>query len=295
MSAFRLGLVWPSTFGPRGVLDLQDGLAVKFPALRPIIIPLPAPQDCSDILADCAFDALLGRADEGSFFLLSREADGGEKELRGESAAALFPAIAAQAERSAGDAMAALPGAAQSSRQLASFLGSLCPIFLVGQMASGKSSVGSLLARRLGFAFADSDSLIAEAAGKAIPEIFSAEGEAAFRLRETAVLEGLAARKGVVVATGGGSVIAPGNRELMKSAGPVVWLYAPTAVLAARARRDGPSRPLLASPDPEARLRDLWAERLPAYAAVADILIPTSASSPEGLAEVIYDLYNVSL
>jgi shikimate kinase len=281
MSAFRLGLVWPSTFGPRGVLDLQDGLAVKFPALRPIIIPLPAPQDCSDILADCAFDALLGRADEGSFFLLSREADGGEKELRGESAAALFPAIAAQAERSAGDAMAALPGAAQSSRQLASFLGSLCPIFLVGQMASGKSSVGSLLARRLGFAFADSDSLIAEA-------------EAAFRLRETAVLEGLAARRGIVVATGGGSVIAPGNRELMHSAGPVVWLYAPTAVLADRARRDGLSRPLLASPDPEARLRDLWAERLPAYAAVADILIPTSASSPEGLAEVIYDLYHVS-
>src|SRR3954471_7938685 len=98
------------------------------------------------------------------------------------------------------------------------------PIFLVGFMASGKTTVGRLLAERLEWAFVDLDEVIEEAAGKTVPEIFAAEGEAGFRKRETDAVRAVAQRRKTVVATGGG---APGRGEeitAMLGAGGGYWV-----------------------------------------------------------------------
>ena len=110
----------------------------------------------------------------------------------------------------------------------------LCSVALVGPMASGKSTVGPLLARLMGLSFADSDAAVESAAGASVPDIFASEGEAGFRLRETAALSGLLLRGGSVIATGGGAVIAPENRELLRSGAVVVWLHARPEALGLR-------------------------------------------------------------
>src|SRR6185436_9960356 len=99
-------------------------------------------------------------------------------------------------------------------------------IFLVGMMGAGKTSVGKLLARRLGKTFHDCDHEIERATGVRIPVIFEIEGEAGFRARERRMLAELVRRFGVVVATGGGAVLADENRALLKANGTVVYLCA---------------------------------------------------------------------
>ena len=137
-------------------------------------------------------------------------------------------------------------------------------VFLVGFMASGKSSVGPELARRLGWEFVDLDTRIESRLGKTIPEIFRESGEPGFRLVETAALQDLLTRslhRDSVVALGGGAFVQEKNPELLRH-WPTVFLDAPVDELWRRSLSDGVERPLRHDREQFARLH---AERLPFY------------------------------
>lgn len=156
-------------------------------------------------------------------------------------------------------------------------------IFLVGMMGAGKSTAGRLLARRLKRAFYDSDHEVERRCGVKIPVIFDIEGEPGFRTRESAVLEELTAQRDIVLATGGGAVLLEANRRMLAGRGMVVYLHALPAVLFERVRQDK-NRPLLATADPAARLRELYAVRDPLYRETADLVVETGRQSVQSLA-----------
>jgi len=166
-----------------------------------------------------------------------------------------------------------------SSRSGASFAGS---IFLIGMMGAGKTSVGKLLARHLGKTFHDSDHVIEARTGVKIPVIFELEGEGGFRAREAAAIAELTALRDIVLATGGGAVLDPRNRELLKARGTVVYLRASVGELWNRTRHDR-NRPLLRTADPHARLCELHAQRDPLYRDVADLTVETGSQSLKAL------------
>jgi shikimate kinase len=145
-------------------------------------------------------------------------------------------------------------------------------VLLVGMMGSGKTTVGRLLATRLGWPHFDSDEMISRSTGKTVQEIFEERGEAAFRAEEARVLAEAATSDGpAVVSVAGGAVLAAENRKVMRRAGPVVWLRAEVTTLIDRVGH-GRGRPLLAD-DPAAALRRLDGERRPLYAEVADVVV----------------------
>jgi shikimate kinase len=151
-------------------------------------------------------------------------------------------------------------------------------IALVGMPGSGKSTVGRHLARHLGWRFVDSDAEIEHQLGQSIRAYFEQFGEDAFREVETAVVGQLALQAGVVLATGGGAVLRPANREALKRGGQVVYLRATPEDLFRRLRHDR-QRPLLQVGNPLAKLRELYRARDPLYAEVADFTIDTGRSS----------------
>lgn len=159
-------------------------------------------------------------------------------------------------------------------------------VYLVGMMGAGKSTAGRLLARRLKLEFLDSDQEIERRCGVRIPLIFEIEGEAGFRGRESQVIAELTARDGVVLATGGGAVLAEANRRRLAARGTVVYLHAQPDELYRRVRRDK-NRPLLATPDPLGRLRELYAERDPLYRSIADVVLETASQSAPALAKAL--------
>ena len=161
-------------------------------------------------------------------------------------------------------------------------------IYLVGLMGAGKTTVGRLLARRLKLRFVDSDHEIAERCGVKIPVIFEIEGEQGFRARETQAIVELTALEGIVLSTGGGAVLAAVNRERLAAGGTVVYLRAQPEDLYERVRHDR-NRPLLATADPLARLRELYAERDPLYLEIADVVVDTGAQSVQVLARALLD------
>ena len=141
-------------------------------------------------------------------------------------------------------------------------------IILVGFMASGKTSVGRALAQRTGWTLVDADDVIVERAGKPIHRIFADNGEPAFRELESQVIADLCAGEGQVIASGGGSFVSERNREVMLAGGRVFFLSADPATILRRVREEdagGPIRPLLAVDDPQARIAELLAQRMPAY------------------------------
>jgi shikimate kinase len=156
-------------------------------------------------------------------------------------------------------------------------------VFLVGMMGAGKTTVGRLLARRLKLRFIDSDLEIEARCGVKIPIIFEIEGEAGFRAREAQTIAELAALEGVVLATGGGAVLSAESRRHLANGGAVVYLRAHPEDLYERVRHDK-NRPLLATPDPLGRLRELFAERDPLYREVADFVVDTGTQSVQVLA-----------
>lgn len=145
-------------------------------------------------------------------------------------------------------------------------------IFLVGMMGAGKTTIGRQLARRLGRRFVDCDHEIEARTGVKIPVIFDIEGEAGFRKRESQVIAELAAEPGLVIATGGGAVLAQQNRDCLSSQGLVIYLSVAPFHLWERTRHDT-NRPLLQVENPRKRIEELHALRDPLYREVADIII----------------------
>lgn len=148
------------------------------------------------------------------------------------------------------------------------------PIFLVGMMGAGKTTIGRGLARRLGREFLDLDHEIEGRCGVRVAHIFDIEGEEGFRRRECSVLEECSSQPDLVLATGGGAVLAPENRAVLKARGVVVYLRATPEALYSRVARDR-SRPLLQTADPQARIRELLTLREPLYEEVANIVFDT--------------------
>jgi shikimate kinase len=147
-------------------------------------------------------------------------------------------------------------------------------IALIGLMGAGKTTVGRQLGKRLGLRFVDLDREIETRTGVHIPVIFEMEGETGFRDRETLLLAELARQTDLVLATGGGVVLRPENRETLRDYGVVIYLSAQPSVLHERTRRST-HRPLLQVADPLAKLAELHAQRDPLYREIADIVIET--------------------
>ncbi|WP_370232559.1 shikimate kinase AroK [Marinobacter nauticus] len=152
-------------------------------------------------------------------------------------------------------------------------------VVLVGPMGAGKSTIGRLLARELGYRFLDSDRIIEERCGANIPWIFDVEGEDGFRQRETSMLDELSNEVGTVLATGGGAVMRAENHGLLKKNSVVVYLKTSIDQQVERTRKDR-NRPLLQNDDPEGVLRRLFAIRDPLYTELADIVMFTDRKSP---------------
>jgi shikimate kinase len=156
---------------------------------------------------------------------------------------------------------------------------------LIGMPGSGKSTVGRQLARRLGLSFTDSDHVIEQRLGCSIRSFFEREGEEAFRDIEEEVLAELCRQEGVL-ATGGGAVLRPANRQHLRDAGPVVYLRATADEIFNRIRHDK-RRPLLQVADPLARLRELFEQRDPLYRETAHLVVETTRPTVAGLVKAI--------
>lgn len=161
-------------------------------------------------------------------------------------------------------------------------------IVLAGPMGVGKSAVGRVLARRLRRRFADTDALVAEAAGMPVADVFAQRGEAAFRALEAEAVAGVCARTDLVVAVGGGAVLDPASAARLRAAAHVVLLDADPAALTERVAPGLHSgqRPLLhGAEDATAVLRRLQAERAEAYAQVADVRFDTTGRTVDEVAD----------
>jgi shikimate kinase len=145
-------------------------------------------------------------------------------------------------------------------------------LFLVGLPGAGKSTLGRQLARRLNKRFVDADAELEHRLGVSIPTIFEIEGEAGFRDREEATLTELTLLSDIVLSTGGGVVLRPGNRARLKENGTVIYLHAHPAVLWERVRHSR-NRPLLQTAEPHTRLATLYFERDALYREVADHIV----------------------
>ena len=155
-------------------------------------------------------------------------------------------------------------------------------VILMGYRGCGKTCVGREVGRRLGWRFVDTDELIETAAGRCIREIFAQEGEGHFRALERRVIAQVAAKRGQVIAVGGGAVLSANNRTALRRAGVCIWLTAPATELHRRMQgdpRSGGTRPALTARGGLAEVRHLLAQRRPLYAELADHVVPTRARS----------------
>ncbi|MEM4390102.1 MAG: shikimate kinase [Candidatus Micrarchaeia archaeon] len=158
-------------------------------------------------------------------------------------------------------------------------------ITLVGFMGTGKSSVGRLLAKRLGMRFVDTDAIIEKETGASISEIFAKHGEQKFRDIERDVVRRVALEDNLVISAGGGVVLRKENIDDLKRNGPVICLTATPEEIWARVKKSS-HRPLLMVSDPLARIRELLAAREPAYA-LADAQVETTGISIAEVAEKV--------
>jgi shikimate kinase len=165
-------------------------------------------------------------------------------------------------------------------------------IFLIGFMGTGKTTIGNALANALGWSVVDSDHEIVQRAGRDIPAIFAAEGEAFFRELESNVLADLATRTQTVITTGGGAVLASQNRDLMQQTGLVVCLEATVEEIVRRVSTDS-NRPLLQGDDVRARVERLLQERARLYE-FAHVKIDTTGREIQSLVAEITTFLSAS-
>jgi shikimate kinase len=162
-------------------------------------------------------------------------------------------------------------------------------IFLIGPMGAGKSTIGRELAERLHLEFFDSDQEIERRTGADIAWVFDLEGEEGFRKREEGVIEDLSEKQGIVLATGGGSVISTQVRNRLSARGIVVYLETTIDKQVARTQRDR-KRPLLqTSEEPRTVLENLAIERNPLYEEIADVIVKTDDQSAKVVAHKIVE------
>lgn len=159
-------------------------------------------------------------------------------------------------------------------------------LFLVGFMGAGKSSVGRVVAEKLGRPFVDLDEAIFSASGMSAKEIFASQGEEVFRALETEALLKTEGSPDSVVACGGGVVLAPANRETLRRAGKVIYLKVDAAEALARIG-DKSTRPLLSGPSGALAATSILQARESLYAALADQIVDTRGRSIEEVASLI--------
>jgi shikimate kinase len=155
-------------------------------------------------------------------------------------------------------------------------------VVLVGFMGAGKTTIGPLVAQRLGWSFVDLDDEIQAAAGRSVPEIFATLGEPAFRLKEREAAERLSTREQLVLATGGGAFTVPETRRVLQQGALTVWLRCQIEALLRRIPADG-SRPLAAN---RATILPLLVGREPSYA-LADLIVDTTRTAPADVARIV--------
>ena len=162
-------------------------------------------------------------------------------------------------------------------------------LFLTGPMGAGKSTIGRQLSKQLDLPFHDSDHEIEARTGVDIPLIFDLEGETGFRKRESVVIDELTQLPGIVLATGGGAILDPANREHLGNRGKVIYLHASVNQQLKRTRMDR-NRPLLQTEDPRARLEELMAIRDPLYREIASIVIDTDGMRVRDVVKKILEM-----
>ena len=169
-------------------------------------------------------------------------------------------------------------------------------IFLIGPMGAGKSTIGRQLAQMLGMEFMDSDSVIEERAGADIDWIFDVEGEVGFRKREERIINELTQGQGVVLSTGGGSILSKENRNVLSARGIVIYLETTVDKQFERTQRDkkrpqrDKKRPLLQNDDPRKTLEELAKIRNPLYEEIADITLQTDDQAAKLVATNIIEM-----
>lgn len=270
-----VGLAASPSWEGRWALALGGGLAARGARLLPILGPWP--ESPAALLDECGLTALIG----GGPAVLCMRSPGDPSGFRTEALSDLDPNNLVRKILDDLPSLLPLATADRGSKTGAS-------LALIGPMAVGKSSVGRALATRAGLPFVDLDAALEAELGMSISRIFTERGEPAFRELESQALASFLGDEAIVVATGGGIILDPGNRARIRKASQVVWLHAPVSLLAARAG-GSQNRPLLSGQDPEKKLAAIYRERLPLYGETADFLLPVGRASPASLAEVIHD------
>lgn len=166
-------------------------------------------------------------------------------------------------------------------------------VLLVGYRASGKTATGLALAERLQWRAVDTDQQLVQEARMSIAQIFADRGEVEFRRLESQTLRRVVREQHVVISTGGGAVLSAANRQILKEAGPVIWLRTSASTIQARltADRDGnrdDARPALRGQDAILEVPELLAQRVPLYQEVARLVVDTDARSVRDVADVIF-------
>lgn len=162
-------------------------------------------------------------------------------------------------------------------------------VFLIGYRGTGKSTVARLLAQRLGWQALDADEVLESEHRRTIQQIFEDEGEAGFRDKESTVLEDLGRRQRHVIATGGGVILRPGNRQTLRDSGVVVWLTADVETICARVHADAQTatrRPNL-TVGGRAEVEELLRFREPLYRETAHFVVDTVGRTPEAIADEV--------